>query len=161
VIRPEHLNTLDEAQASASFQLLIPTNLPNGYKIADIEHVANTVPGTPPANHIIIHFVTTEGGYLAVEQGWPVAVENGVYQYAPDNQKGSLMVQDQPAIWVRGTVGKSDTSQKIWQPGPLAIRWIIGPNKTGGLMAYALESDALSLDELIDVANSVRPYHGN
>ena len=154
----KQLTSLDEARAAVRFQLLMPTMIPVAFELSKIEHVFNDVPKTPSANFLVIDYRTADGGMLRIRQGWPVAYDNGVYRFAPDDEKGRTTVQGQPAVWVRGVVTQANPNP-VWEPGPLALRWITGEvNQFGGSVVYAIESDVLTLDELLVIAETVEPY---
>lgn len=158
-IAPVKLQSLAAARAAVSFPLLIPAAVPSGFALDTIEHFVNTGPQTPQLERLRVQYRSSDGRYLLSEQGQPMTLDEGAYRFAPTDQKGTVTVQGQPAVWVRGQARMNSQGQPQWEPGPLALRWrteFVGT--AGNYLGYALESDGLTLEELVAIANSVRAY---
>lgn len=149
---PVVLQSLMQARDAVGFQLRIPTLIPTGFALEKIEHFVNREPKTPQIDRLRVWYRSNDGDYLLVEQGSPMGPEDGAYRFAPSEQKGSATVQGQSAIWVRGRARMTDHGPQ-WEPGPLSLRWGTGP-----MSGYALESESLTLDQLVAIADSVQTY---
>lgn len=152
---PQYLTSLDGARAAYGFQLLMPTAVPTGFQLDSIKHISNQ---SPEVDQVAVRFTMADGHYLSIMQGIPVVYDDGVVKWIPETDKGTTTVQGRPAVWARGRVTMGGPGQYGHRPGPLVLRWETGPaNASGGQVGYTLESDVLTLDQLVAVGNSVQP----
>jgi hypothetical protein len=195
---PAVLNSLGDAAAAYDAALLIPTEIPEGFELGQIEYF-HTRPPAPQVDELVICYYDGAGNYLEILQGIPAPQPAGpAYLATPEDQRGTVAVQGQTAYWNAGelvptgsTVGIPNPSAPssiartpsfVWQPGPLQLTLqtdVDAPRPPGAFafvtppgssepqaappakMGYQLTSDSLSLDDLIAIANSVRPYTGD
>lgn len=174
-IVPSHPTSLDNAAAQYDFPLLLPTQIPDGYQLGEISFYTTLVAYIgpperltsfmPPAMDLVeVCYVTSDGSYLRVSQGYPFAVgpmETNPYQ-------GTTTVHDHDAYW---TLGHFDAG--FWEPG-FQLAWKLDtavPRPPGAFvelpggqvtlyLGYQLTSDGLSLDQLVAIADSVQTYQG-
>src|SRR5579875_1436726 len=178
-IIPAQLSSLDDAAAQYDFPLLLPTDIPDGYSLGRIAYT-HTQPGTPEMDLLMVCYVNGDGDYLQVTQGYPLPVggmHGTPYAYTPDDEKGTATVQGQDAYWRLGELaGGGPDLNLVWQAGPLRLAWntdILVPRPPGAFIqlpggqpmpppplyiGYQLESNTLSLDDLVAIGNSVQPY---
>ena len=152
------LPSLAEARAATSFPLLAPTSIPAEFQLETIERFAPTDPRGPWLERVRIWYRAPDERYLLMEQGSSMTADEAAYRLAPADQKGSATVQGQPALWSRGTASGNAMQTPQWQPGPIALRWQTGTATNGAPLGVALESDTLTLEELVVIAHSVKPY---
>jgi hypothetical protein len=182
-IVPRSLASLAEAQAEYDFPLLLPAAIPSGYQLGNISY---SHPSTIQFDLLTICYVTADEHYLQIWQGAPIPTARpGAYDLTPGDEKGATMVQGREAYWWLGHMvgGGPQTDPRylnlVWQPGPLRLTWstdILVPPPPGAFIAlpggppmpppplyvgYELQSDSLSLDDLVAIANSVQPYAQN
>ena len=177
-ITPAYLASLDDAQAQYDFPLLLPMDIPDGYQLGTIGYL-HPQPGVPPMDLLMVCYLASDGGYLQVTQGYPLPVggtTGTAYAYTPGDEKGTTTVQGKDAYWKLGRLLGGGAPQ-FWQPGALQLAWntdISVPLPAGAFyippgatepqplpplyIGYQLESDTLSLDELVAIGNSVQPY---
>lgn len=162
-VTPQALQSLQEARASYGYPLLLPSAVPTGFHLQSIQHY-HLGPGSDFLN---IRYATAEGHYLLVQQGaGPIGVQ-GIVKYVPNTYKGTVTVQGRSAEWIRGKARlkgpAGNASNIVWQPGsPLKLSWATGtaaiPSSPSSVsLNYVLESDALTLDQLVAIGNSVQP----
>ena len=117
------------------------------------------------------------GSYLSVDQGYSI-IPWAWYEMAPDSMKGSLELAGKELQWVRGSPkpteeadlqnpGRADSGG--WVEGALTLYWTMGSveldaweklpggeaQRSSRSFEYMISSDALPLDELIKIAESV------
>lgn len=155
-IYPQRRASLAVAQGAAGFRVRMPRTLPVGYEMEAIDHILHRVPGEPQADFLVISFRAAGGHYLRIEHGFHIAYDQGIFRLAPLDQKGTIMVQGQPAVWFRG-FGRPSAQGPRWEAGPLSLRWKVELIGSQDYIGYGLTSDALSLEQLVEIADSVRP----
>lgn len=156
-ITPQRLASVDAARRATGFGVRMPTAIPPGYRLEVIDHALHRTPGEPRVDFLMIYFRAAGDDYLKIEQGFQVAYDRGVYRFAPANQRGTTMVQGQPAVWYRGRARMTAQGPQ-WELGPLSLRWQVEMVGTeGNYIGYGLDSNALTLEQLVVIANSVRP----
>lgn len=152
------LLSLTEARAATSFPLLAATSIPTGFQLDGIERFAPADPRGPRLERIRIWYRAADARYLLVEQGSPMTADEGAYRFAPADQKGSATVQGRSALWARGTARGNQMQTPRWESGPLVLRWQTGTAADGAPLGVSIESNTLTLEELVAIANSVKPY---
>jgi len=184
VIVPQMLSSLDDAEATYDFPLLLPTDIPSDYQLGRISY-AHSQPGVPETDFLTVCYISSDGRYLAIQQGFPipfVGTAGSPYADTPDDDKGTTVVQGKDAYWRLGdltTAGPPTAGSQPpnWQPGSLRLAWQtdilvprpplvfeIPPGSTEPVyppplyVGFQLESDTLSLDALVAIANSVQQY---
>lgn len=162
-VQGKQLSSLSEARTSYGFPLLLPADIPAGFQLTDIEHY-RSAPNIPFTDLLMLRYASKDGHYLNIWQGTPIFVEHGAYDVMPASNKGAATVEGQPAFWMKGNLMKTSnpppgqkvsTNNVTLKPGPLQLSWKLDPaNEVRG---YRLESDLLSLDQLVAIGDSVKP----
>ncbi len=153
VVRPQVLRSLSEARAAYGFPIVLPTALPAGYQLSGIELFKNAAPSMDVLH---VRYASPDGHYVEVRQGDPLPSAGGgeAYRLAPTDSRGTATIDGQTAAWVHGFA----TSPTTWHPGPLTLMWKPSAMQLpGATSGYQIESDALSVDELVRIAESVAP----
>ena len=164
VFKPTELPSLQQVAGTYEFQFLLPTNIPAGSQLQKIPLFRIG----QQSDMLQIRYVRADGHYLRIKQGAGFAGFSTIWPYAPDSHKGKATVQGNEAFWMEGnlraTAPPTDPRNPnlVWQPGPLALTWHSGPHpngRTNAFLDYTLESDNLTLAQLLAMANSVQPHH--
>lgn len=154
--------SLDAAKNGYGFAMLAPIAVPAQFTLSNIQHGFSNAPPGGYMDTLVFRYTTTGGDYLAFFQGTNAFLSAGKW---PDGQHGTATVQGKPAVWTQGLIMQLDPVQ--WQRGPTRLHWMIVPfppaiSPAGSVPSPAvgaiLESDSLTLEQLVAIANSVQPY---
>ncbi len=158
-VRKNVYNTFEEVKKAANFQVKIPnaSAIPAGFNLSAIEHLRPDIPVLETTkNDRVEFFYSRSNDFLVIMQGY---FSGGDIPVAPDSsQMGEVEVQGVKARWANGTVyilTESENASEIlrapreWRSGLLQLGWY----KDG--LGYRVESNALSLEELVRIANSL------
>jgi hypothetical protein len=177
---PTLLDSLADAAAQYDMTLLLPTAVSDGYSVGGIEYTHSTPP-IPQVDQLTICYFSADHHYLEIEQGVPAPKPGGpTYIATPDGDKGTTTAEGQTAYWNLGELTETGIQTGrptfTWQPGPPQLTWstnVLVPRPPGALVqfpggqpmpppplyaGYELDSDSLSLDDLLAIAKSVEPY---
>jgi DNA-binding CsgD family transcriptional regulator len=173
----QDFNTLEEAVAVASFEPAVPAYVPEGFEPIAIRHTRpedfsrfigsesfkEGCPGCDPRmshnDQIGIYYRDTSGSQLAIVQGFPAYLP--FHESAPEGSSGTVRISDREAYWVRGLPGRWDEPQTALylDLGRVGTGWEVSPDKSevlyGSPISYSITSNALSLEELVKIAESV------
>lgn len=152
----QQLPTPDDPLMVAGVLLRLPTVIPAGYQPYQSGRLGH---GAIPGMDVLVLSYRSGGHHLHVIQGWPVPYDDDGYERAPAEEKGATTVQGHPALWLRSGVPLPGRALDAAAAQPLSLRWRSGERTPAGEpVGYALQADALTLDELLDVAESLQPY---
>jgi hypothetical protein len=176
------LASWDEAADIAQARLLEPTYLPADF---ERDHLTYSY-SDPPTERVGVYtsvvsadFVDASGVRLIVNQGFGISLQNYAYHMAPEEYRGSLVVNGTSLYWVNGNpvweqradgghatdewaLDSLDNYVLTWEEprtGPIA--WEKSPDgdvtyhRTGNAAGYLIYSTGLPLEELIKVAESM------
>lgn len=147
----------DELATVAGVPWRLPTAVPDGYRLRESGRLGHAL--IPNLDVMLLTYRNGAGDLLHVIQGWPVPYDDESYQRAPANAKGNTTVQDQPALWVRAAVPLPGPGLEAMSAEPLSLRWRSGEQTSEGEpVGYAVQADALGLDEIVAIAESLLPY---
>ncbi len=164
-IRAVALSSLAEARSSYSHSLLSPTSTPTQFKLDSIKYYKSK-PGWPDVEEIDIRYATSDGHYLMIRQGVPVAYDDAtdpLMKMAPAGSSGAVTVQGHRAFWAKGRVvsnGGSTIKGPQYRADPVvSLRWPSQPAQLPNVfVGYWMESDLLTVDDLVAIGSSVQPY---
>jgi hypothetical protein len=135
-----------EAQQAATFPVQSPERLPGGYVLKSIMHFWPDNENIAPvhADRIEAQYEDSTGGVLLIIQGF-TGKYAGMYSNAPKKNRGVIGVNGKEAWWVRD-----------WPSTSFALlAWQTGIDE-GSPRYVSVVSNKLSLEELVEVASSLR-----
>ncbi|MCY4615826.1 MAG: hypothetical protein OXC71_05485 [Chloroflexi bacterium] len=157
--------SLAHARSEASFGILLPASVPDGFALESVEHYsAEGLPGEvqSPMDWVRLRYASAEGDWIVIEQGfggWLIRFAFGAAERMP---QGVTLVGSADARWV-------DASPTGWEPGAMMLLgiearraaggWFIGADEGtvfDGPFRVALASNRLTLEQLVAVAESLR-----
>ena len=157
--------SLAHARSEASFGILLPASVPDGFALESVEHYpAEGLPGEvqSPMDWVRLRYASAEGDWIVIEQGfggWLIRFAFGAAERMP---QGVTLVGSADARWV-------DASPTGWEPGAMMLLgieareaaggWLIGADEGtvfDGPFRVALASNRLTLEQLVAVAESLR-----
>ena len=152
------LASFDEAQSVATFPVKTPGFLPSDLTLSRIVYVLPPwVPDDYRGTAGFLDFVYSRpGAYLVITQGYTVPYDT---RGAPAGKSGEATVGNKPAVWIDGfltvaepiaEVGPEGNPTAKWESGRLTLGW-----HEDGNISYRLTASGLSLDELIQIAESL------
>jgi hypothetical protein len=175
---PRQVASIEEASALASFEVVLPAAIPAGFTLRSIEYARPPFggPNAPKVHNdwVTARYMNAEGRSLVVSQGFP-ALLSGLYDIAPENQRGTVSIGTHSGTWVTGMPGPGAPVARngrqvppTWEAGGgVIVAWIVdrvgdawerkpsGEVAVGSPLSYSIASNALSLDELVTIAASV------
>jgi hypothetical protein len=178
-IVPKKFATLEEATALASFVPRLPSRIPEGYQQYSVFQCRIDDTGNQAEDKLAVHndFITVvyrdrAGHTLMVSQGFPALPNFGVYLTSEDSghffgNHGTVNLSDGAmAYWIQdmpfGFIGFNPPVYGLmlsWEVGRYGTGWELSTDRTkvsfGSPMSYTLLADGLSLDQLVDMAESV------
>jgi outer membrane lipoprotein-sorting protein/DNA-binding CsgD family transcriptional regulator len=162
---PEYLS-LDAAQEAATFPVLTPTFVPQGFELESVEHHWASDFARQNRSHadwVLLRYADAEGNWLQIGQGFPGSYV-AIAADPPQGRSGTMEVDGVEATWIDGW----PLSDEVWQPGVrTALYWDAGrlgngrevsPDgtvSTGSPLSIGLSSNVLALEELAAVAGSL------
>ena len=163
-IAPPTPISLEEARAEATFGILTPLALPDGFELESVEHYWGNELARALRSHadwVLLRYVNAEGDWLAITQGFggPLAA---LAAAAPDDaRQGAVRVRGSDAQWVDGspTTGWESGAMTLLsiEAGRIGGGWATGPDGgtlIGSPFHMALASNALTVAQLVAVAES-------
>lgn len=163
-IAPPMPISLEEATSEATFAILTPLVVPDGFKLESVEHYWGNELARSLQSHadwVLLRYVNAEGDWLAITQGFggPLAA---LAAAAPDDaRQGAVRVRGSDAQWVDGspTTGWESGVMTLLsiEAGRIGGGWATGPDGgtlIGSPFHMALASNALTVDQLVAVAES-------
>ena len=158
--------SLAEATAEATFDVLAPATVPDGFELESVEHYWSNEDARMVRSHadwLRLRYTNAAGDWVVIEQGFggPLVL---FATAAPDNApQGVVRINGASARWIDGnpTTG--------WEPGVMMLLyidggrrgagWAIGPDGgtvIGSPFHVVLASNALTMADLVAVAESVQ-----
>lgn len=169
------LTSIDEAAAVASFPVKLPIHLPDGLELVAHEHcwppwtTQSDMDRKLHADFIESTYRTPADSWMTITQGfmskWIGLVSNGL---APTDSSGEIEINGRSALWLTALPMSGPTVQEgrptipEWARGSVAcVGWedAVVAAPSGGFpdshRYYTIASNALSLEEVIRIAESV------
>ena len=158
--------SMEGAAEAATFPLLTPGIVPEGFALESVEHHWASELAKEHQSHadwVLLRYTDDQGNWLQVGQGFPgfyVAMVSG----APEAFTGTVQVDGVEATWIDGWPGGEGWQPAIrtalyWDAGRMGSGWEVSPQgtvTTGSPLSVGLSSNVLTLDELVGVAESLQ-----
>lgn len=162
------LLSVDEARAMATFLVRAPSHVPPGF---ELQSVQLWWPGVGSEDHptvandwVLMRYGDDDGNWLMISQGFGGLLAGLASVAPPEIPRGTVAVRGAEAEWVDG----SPSTGRRWEPGTMRLLlmdagrvgggWAIdrdGKSLVGSPLHIALASNSLTVDELVDVAESL------
>jgi hypothetical protein len=172
------LQSIEEARALATFPVLEPANIPDGYKLTQVRYFkldARCSPDIDPRDcarahndFVELRYTSSSGETLAMTQGFggPPAGGTTHWRWAPPGASGTLTVAGRETYWVAGhaRAGASFSggpfAEADWvDDGARSLTWFVtydtNPGGSVSPRCISIGSSSLSLDTLVRVAASL------
>jgi outer membrane lipoprotein-sorting protein len=158
---PEYIS-LGEARDGATFPVLAPAFIPEGFELESVEHHWSSQEAKEFHSHadsVLLRYADSAGNWLAIDQGFGGSYGHYAYVDQPDVQQGTVEVKGTPVKWVEDDRFSGGLMFVVaWQAGRIGDGYEISPAGEvtyGSPLALVLASNVLSVEELARVAESL------
>ena len=149
--RQTDFTSFEEVRKVATFPVLAPGRIPEGFSLISLQHVRPDPPEIPASVHNDTVAATYGSGdaRFTIMQGY---FSGGDVPAGPgEAAAGEIDLIGARAKWVRGTWAERPTGGREWRNEPLQVGWY----KNG--LGYAILSRDLNLEQLVEIANGLEP----